>query len=370
MPAPAEPHLGVLPLSILMVEDNPADAELAQVLLASVAAGLVTVHWESSLEGGLGCLKTTPFDGVLLDLSLPGTSGIRTLEEVLSCAPDSAVVVLTGLDDEGIGTEAVRAGAQDYLVKGRLNGPVLWQTLRYAMERHRLYSLVTRQNLEVEEKNRQLDEFAQLLSHDLKAPLRAIYSHSSWLEDEAARISPQETLLLLARLKENARIANELVDSMLADTARDARPDRETIGVQDLAVEAIAMLEAPTSFRVEAQCGATATVGNRVQLRRVFQNLVGNAVRHHDRPAGTVLVRAHPTETGCEITVEDDGPGIPVDLMPRLFGKSATGDPLGGGTGLGLYAVRQIVHAHGGTVTVERAAPRGTRFHIVLPAPR
>ncbi|MFE1395559.1 PP2C family protein-serine/threonine phosphatase [Nocardiopsis alba] len=122
-------------VDVLLIEDDPGDAFLAEELLADTA---LTTHitWVSTLKAARAHL--TDFRGcVLLDLNLPDGHGLDLLREVLDTAPSAAVVVFTGLDDEHEGIAAVAAGAQDYLVKGQVDGSLLARSLRYSLERRR-----------------------------------------------------------------------------------------------------------------------------------------------------------------------------------------------------------------------------------------
>ncbi|MFV2197655.1 PP2C family protein-serine/threonine phosphatase [Nocardiopsis sp. LOL_012] len=122
-------------VDILLVEDDPGDALIAEELLADTPL-TARITWASTLAEARGHLKD--FQGcVLLDLNLPDAAGLDLLREVLQSAPSAAVVVLTGLDDEEEGLAAVAAGAQDYLVKGQVDGSLLGRSLRYSLERRR-----------------------------------------------------------------------------------------------------------------------------------------------------------------------------------------------------------------------------------------
>ena len=119
---------------LLLVEDDPGDAFLVGELIAEVDPDLaVTVA--GSMPEALPQLADS--DCVLLDLNLPGYAGLDGLHTLLGADPLAAVCVLTGLDDEHLGTDAVAAGAQDYLVKGKVDGPLLIRAIRYAVERRR-----------------------------------------------------------------------------------------------------------------------------------------------------------------------------------------------------------------------------------------
>jgi len=127
-------------LKVLLIEDNAGDARLIQEMLKDIETASFESEWVSSLSAGLKRLSEIHFDALLLDLGLPDSKGIETLEQLLSQAPEVPVIVLTGLADEMIGIEAVQKGAQDYLVKGPVNSDLLVRAIRYAIERKRLIS--------------------------------------------------------------------------------------------------------------------------------------------------------------------------------------------------------------------------------------
>jgi len=128
------------PLRILIVEDNPADADLIREMLAQTDS----LHFEAEsvqrLSGALARLERKDVDLVLMDLGLPDSQGLPTFHALRKAAPDIPVIVLSGNDDQELAIAAVREGAQDYLVKGRIGGDLLVRAVRYALERERLVS--------------------------------------------------------------------------------------------------------------------------------------------------------------------------------------------------------------------------------------
>jgi PAS domain S-box-containing protein len=125
------------PLKILLIEDVPAEARLIRELISEVARDEACVEQAASLHQGLDALEAGDYDVVLLDLSLPDSYGLETLQQVRAAMPQAAVVVLTGRDQEDIAVKAVEKGAQDYLVKGQVNGRAILRAVRYAMARAR-----------------------------------------------------------------------------------------------------------------------------------------------------------------------------------------------------------------------------------------
>ena len=124
-------------ITTLLVEDNPDDADLIRELLAEVAGDRLQIEWVERLSESLERIPSGGIDAILLDLSLPDSQGLNTLTRMLGGADDLPIVVLTGLDDEQLGLEAVERGAQDYLFKGAVDGFLLVRSLRYAIERKR-----------------------------------------------------------------------------------------------------------------------------------------------------------------------------------------------------------------------------------------
>ena len=119
-------------IRVLLVEDNPGDARLFTELLRGAGASDLKMVQVDRLAAALDRLNRDPFDVMLLDLSLPDASGLDTLVRAHAQAPKIPIVVLTGHDDEALAVRAVRAGAQDYLVKGHVDGELLVRSIRYA----------------------------------------------------------------------------------------------------------------------------------------------------------------------------------------------------------------------------------------------
>lgn len=123
-------------LQLLLIEDNPADARLFQLVLGELES--VDCVIASSLAAGLQKNTEQTFDIILVDLTLPDSHGLETLTQILAVAHTIPIIVLTGLTDEIVGTEAIKQGAQDYLVKGEYDSHILSRSIRYAIERQHL----------------------------------------------------------------------------------------------------------------------------------------------------------------------------------------------------------------------------------------
>ncbi len=126
------------PMNILLVEDNPADARLVEIYLSESTMIDPTIVKTTELGKGLLMLEEQDFDVVLLDLTLPDSSGFSTIKTMLDEFPEQTVIVMTGLEDETVALNSVKAGAQDFIVKGQFDSNLLSRTITYAIERHQL----------------------------------------------------------------------------------------------------------------------------------------------------------------------------------------------------------------------------------------
>ena len=126
------------PKKILLVEDNRADAVLLQDMLARDAQEQFDISWASSLRETLERIGHDRFDAILLDLSLPDAHGLDTITQTCAAVPATPILIITGSTDEHIATEAVRCGAEDYLVKGQTDARSLVRAIRYAIDRKRM----------------------------------------------------------------------------------------------------------------------------------------------------------------------------------------------------------------------------------------
>lgn len=164
-------------IRVLLIEDSPTDAELIRIGLEDVRSADFLVESAESLEEGFARLRATAFDVVLVDLSLPDCAGIETCVRVHDRYPDVPVIVLTGLDDEETALEAMKVGAQDYLVKGQIGDGLLSRSIRYSIERQRAV-----------EEQRKSDERMRLLTEQLPAVL--------WTTDRDLRLTEPSTHFL------------------------------------------------------------------------------------------------------------------------------------------------------------------------------
>ena len=151
-PSPEPEHVRAL-----LIEDNPGDARLIQIMLADASGDLFEIETVDRLTAGLRRLTQGGIGIVLLDLSLPDSRGLSTFAQLHSQAPQIPIIVLSGLNDTTVAVQAVHEGAQDFLIKGQVDGQLLTRAMRYAIERKRMTEQVARYAEELRSKNAQLE---------------------------------------------------------------------------------------------------------------------------------------------------------------------------------------------------------------------
>jgi PAS domain S-box-containing protein len=222
------------------------------------------------------------------------------------------------------------------------------------------------QRRELARSNVDLEEFAYVASHDLKAPLRAISHLVQWIGDDIRAVANPETLENLELLQGRVARMQMLLDGLLNySRVGHSNSPIEDVDIAELVREVAAMLAPPPDFIVTCEGAMPVIRTDRMSIQVVLENLIGNGLKHHDRAEGRITVSARLVDEVTEIRVSDDGPGILPEYHERIFVMFQTllsRDDVES-SGIGLAIVKKKVQSHGGQVWVESAPPaRGTTF--------
>jgi signal transduction histidine kinase len=222
----------------------------------------------------------------------------------------------------------------------------------------------------LEKRNQELDQFAYVASHDLKAPLRGVTTIVKWIEDElAAELSPQ-LRTYLDQMKGRLVRLEDLINGLLAyaRVGRTSAQSRETVSVQQLLTE-VADLVVPPDFTLRIGPDMPTFETDRLSLQQVFTNLLSNAVKYHHRGAGHLEVTCQDIGRCYEFRVQDDGPGIAPEYHQKIFllFQTLRDRHTAESTGIGLSIVQKIINEQQGTIRVESAVGQGAGFIFTWP---
>lgn len=388
-------------LNILLIEDNTVDAEMVARLLNRRRTGknsqqMNIIHVDFFRRGLEVLANNSAIDIVILDLHLPdgeGSSLVRQLNELYSDIP---IVVMTGLDtDETMGVELVREGAEDYVSKSSVTDSSLQRSIRYAIERRTLGNQIKQQTAILRENNRELESFAYIASHDLRAPLinikgfsselkRALDTLSPLLERNSARLNPGDRETIAQLLSEtipqslhfihsSADKMNKLISALLQYSRLGKRKlAYETIDVNQLVRHCIETMQhqikgSGTKITLEQ---LPEIIADRLSIEQVFSNLLDNAIKYRDPGrSGEIRIAAFQDKTNTTFSVADNGMGIAEDDLQKVFeifrrGSTALGVP---GEGIGLANTRVIIRRHNGDIWFESVYGKGSTFFFNIP---
>jgi DNA-binding response OmpR family regulator len=171
------------PISILLVEDNPGDRRLICEMLTEARSATFDLKHADRLQTGLEHLVDSRVDVVLSDLGFPDSQGLETLSKIYAQVPEVPIVVLTGLNDEMLGVQAVNKGAQDYLIKGQVDANLLARTIRYAIERKQAEEREKQLHLQLNLSNRlaSLGVMVEGIAHEINNPLVSVIGSAEML---------------------------------------------------------------------------------------------------------------------------------------------------------------------------------------------
>jgi PAS domain S-box-containing protein len=241
-----------------------------------------------------------------------------------------------------------------------------------ADELARLTGILTQTNSTLEDRNRELEQFAYVASHDLKAPLRAIANLSEWIEEDLQGQLPAENQHQMKLLRGRVLRMEALINGLL-DYSRAGRKqvEVELVSVKALLAEVIDSLSPPDTFTIEIAPDMPVLNTKRILLRQVFANLINNAIKHHDRGDGHLWIDGKDCGDRYEFIVTDDGPGIDPAFHEKIFVifQTLEARDTKESTGVGLAIVKKIVEFEGGDIWVESAKGAGAAFHFTWPKP-
>jgi len=360
---------------ILIVDDEAAQM---QALCSTLRDQGYQTFGFTGGQAALGALRQAKFDLLLADLMMPEMSGIDLLQAAQELDRNLVGIIMTGEGTITSAVEAMKVGALDFVLKPfRLSAilPVLSRALAVRalrMENAELQLRVRERTAELEVANRDLESFSYSVSHDLRAPLRAIRGFASILLEDYSEKMPVDAQDLLNQVSKNAHRMARLIDDLLEFSHLGRQPlSKQAVNVAAIVQEVLDELgKRQDGPPIEVRLGELPDcLGDPSLLRQVFINLLSNAfkfTRHKEQALVEVGCRS---QNGEKVYfVQDNGAGFDMQYAEKLFGvfqRFHTVDEFEG-TGVGLSIVHRIVQRHGGRIWAEAEVNKGATFHFVV----
>lgn len=360
--------------NILVVDDTAENLRL----LASILEPLdYEVRPATSGRQALQAAEHDPPDLVLLDVNMPGMNGYEVCA-ALKADPrlkDIPVLFITALNEVSDKVKAFDVGGVDFISK-----PFHLEEVQARVKTH---LELRRAHLDLETGYQRLqrleqlrDDLVHLIVHDMRSPLSILAGHLTFLEEEVGKLSSEAADDLRAAMlgaQSLARMANDLLDVSRMEEGQLPL----NVAKHDLVELASQVQRSMRGFERTRKIELVASEPLLVTcdgglMQRVLENLVSNAIKHAPSGGRVEIELSRRTER-ARVCVCDDGPGVPLDVRQRIFekfGTSATRRANGyHSTGLGLVLCKLVIEAHQGSIGVEDAEPRGSRFWFEIPLP-
>jgi len=363
---------------LLIVDDEAAQM---RALCDTLQPEGYTTQGYSSAKQALMELRPGEFDLLLTDLMMPEMSGIALIDAARQVDPALGAIVMTGHGTIDTAVQAMQGGALDYILKPfKLNVilPVISRALdvqRLRRENAELQEREQRRSEELAAAYRDLESFSYSISHDLRAPLRAVDSFAQILEEDYAERLDDEGRRIIGVIRKGSRRMDQLIVGLLefsrvgsARAPLDLAPIDMTMLASAAAAEVKTVYAGPEA-RIDIE-DLPAVAGDATVIRQVWCNLIANALKYSaKRPEPRIRISGRIEEREAVYQVEDNGAGFDMRYADKLFGvfqRLHTTEDFPG-TGVGLAIVHRIVARHGGRIWAQGAPDAGATFQFALP---
>jgi two-component system sensor histidine kinase/response regulator len=356
---------------ILIIDDEEVVLDsCAQIL----KGGKYQIATATNGNLGLELVKESQPDLVFVDLKMPGISGIEVIEKIRELDPTIVVIVITGFATVSSAVEAMKNGAYDFLPKPFTPDEFRLITQRGLDKRRLVLETISLRK----EKEMLREQFAAIVSHELKAPLGAVQQNLFVLIDELSGQLTEDQKNRFERIKTNISDLINLILTWLRVLSVDVMKLRENFKPTSISTIMSKATEnvLPTATRKDVEILSTVKEplplvnGDEGTLVEAVVNILGNAVKY-SRTGSKIILKAEEIENNIVISVADTGIGISKEDLPFIFNDFYTGkdgQKIEKSSGLGLAITRRIIEAHNGSVSVESEFGKGATFEIRLPA--
>lgn len=363
------------PLHLLVVDDQEFDRKMICSRIREVAPpNTIIVEADSGDETMLAIASTPrPFDCVLLDMNLPDIHGVDLTTMILGVRPELSIVMITVEADMDKALKCLKAGAQDFLIKGEYNNMGLYRSVRYAMERHRA-SLENYRLNEALARERELSnaqkEFIHLVSHEFRTPIAIISGAAQLLAAKAPELHKGSGATQFKKIDDAIKRLIGLLDNVLRLSMVEEGKEVFAPDMFDMAEAVQGVVECFDESRIQCELapGTLHYFGDKRLVEYALHNVIGNGLKFSPTNE-KVVVHLKPEPNGMSIMVTDKGAGMSPEAIARAgekFHRDRRTSHIEG-TGLGLHLARRFIEYHAGEICFESAPGQGTSVRLFLP---
>jgi len=373
-------------INILLVEDEPGDAFLIEEMLAEFPDISFSVSIANTLKSALENLNDNRYSIILLDLGLPDSEGLDSINAIIRHIPDTPILVVTGMNSEETGIKSIGLGAQGYISKSKLDSAYLVQTILFSIERNLHVQKIKKNEKELEEKNLLLDQankskdhLFSIISHDLKGPFGPLLGFLAYLDDNFDALSDANKKEYIGILRTSADSIYLLLENLLLWSV--SQSDRLPFNPEKLIL--FNQIEGVVSnfnqnlinknIRVQIEVDQEISVfADRDMIHAILRNLISNAIKYSQKNSEIIVGCRKGTTHETIVYVKDFGVGIKQVDLPKIFnnegGFTTKGTNDEKGTGLGTMICKEFIEKHGGKIWVESEVGKGSIFYFSIPA--
>jgi len=368
-------------ISVLIIEDNLGDARLIKEMLKEATYYKFNLIEHGTLSEGLEELVNNEINVILLDLNLPDCSGLNTISVIHEKVKNIPIIILTGRDDENLAIQSLKLGMQDYLVKGKIDPPLLERSILYAIQRQKAKQELELSKKKIQKEYQRTNFYKDIFAHDMSNILQGILSVAQLCKIQLEEHDTSNDIVDIIGVIEDQIVRGSTLISNIRKLSELEESDMkvEPIEIITLIKASIDNLKnAYLTHNIQAKIKANQKkiyVQANHLLLDVFENLLMNAVTHNKNLNIEIMIKISEEDlkdiSYVKLEFIDNGIGIEDSRKNLIFTRASPKNNFSGEMGIGLSLVKRIINSYKGKISVEDRFKgnhaEGSNFIILIP---